>query len=70
MSIPFSLGVSKFGSVRLLPEKDSQIKKKKRDPKSNWNRPKLAGSGPVSVTFFIQKTGQTYRLILGLFWAF
>jgi hypothetical protein len=30
MSIPFSLGVSKFGSVRLLPEKDSQIKKKKR----------------------------------------
>jgi hypothetical protein len=66
----FLLGVSKFGSVRFLPEKNSQTEKKKRDPKPNRNRPKPAGSGPVSVRFFIQKTGQTYRLILGFLMGF
>jgi hypothetical protein len=62
--------VSKFGSVRFLPEKNSQTGKKKKDPKPNRNRPKPAGSGPVSVRFFIQKTGQTYRLILGFLIGF
>jgi len=40
------VGVSKFGSVRFLPEKTAKSKKK-RDPKPNRNRPKPAGSGPV-----------------------
>jgi hypothetical protein len=60
----YLVGVSKFGSLRFLPEKNSQIEKKTR------NR---TGTGPnrtVPVRFFIQKTGQIYRLILGLFWAF
>jgi len=42
-----------FGSV--FTRKNSQTEKK--DPKPNRNRPKLAGSGPVSVQCFIQKTG-------------
>jgi hypothetical protein len=61
--------VSTFGSVRVLSEKNIQTGKKK-DPKPNRNRPKPAGSGPVSVRFFIQKTGQTYRLILGFLIGF
>jgi hypothetical protein len=58
----------RFGSAFTRKRQPNQ--KKKRDPKSNWNRPKPAGSGPVSVTFFIQKTGQTYRLILGFLIGF
>jgi len=51
------IGVIIFGSVWFLSGKNSQTGKK-RDPKPNRNR-------PVPVPFFIQKTGQTYRLILG-----
>jgi hypothetical protein len=58
----------RFGSV--FTRKKQPNRKKKRDPKPNRNRPKPAGSGPVSVRFFIQKTGQTYRLILGFLIGF
>jgi len=58
--------VSKFGSVRFLPKKNSQTGKKKE----TRNRTGTGPNRPVPVRFFIQKTGQTYRLILGLFWAF
>ena len=59
------IGVSKFGSVRFLPEKNSQTEKK-RDPKRTGTGP----NRPVPVRFFIQKTGQTYRLILGFLIGF
>ena len=60
------VGVSKFGSVRFLPEKTAKPEKKKRPE----TEPEPAGSGPVSFRFFIQKTGQTYRLILGFLIGF
>jgi hypothetical protein len=64
----FLLGVSKFGSVRFgfYPKKTAKPKKKERPE----TEPEPAGSGPVSFRFFIQKTGQTYRLILGFLIGF
>jgi len=56
------IGVSKFGPVRFLPEKNSQTGKKKE----TRNRTGTGPNRPVPVQFFIQKTGQTYSL----FWAF
>jgi hypothetical protein len=53
--------VSKFGSVRVLSEKNIQTGKKK-DPKPNRNRPKPAGSGPV---FWIKPDKP-----ICIFWAF
>jgi len=54
----------RFGSV--FTRKNSQTGKKKRPE----TEPEPAGSGPVSFRFFIQKTGQTYRLILGFLIGF
>jgi len=66
MSIPFSLGVSKFGSVRLLPEKDSQIKKKKE----TRNRTGTGPNRPVPVRFRSRFLSKKPDKPIGLFWAF
>jgi len=57
--------VSKFGSVRFLPEKTAKPKKKE-----TRNRTGTGPNRPVSVRLFIQKIGQTYRLILGFLIGF
>jgi hypothetical protein len=72
----FLLGVSKFGSVRFLPEKNSQTEKK-RETRNRTGTGRFRSGFvpvfwpvPVSFRFFIQKTGQTYRLILGFLIGF
>ena len=55
----------RFGSV--FTRKKQPNRKKKKRPETE---PEPAGFGPVSFRFFIQKTGQTYRLILGFLIGF
>jgi hypothetical protein len=59
---PFVLGVSKFGSVRFLPEKNSQTEKKKRPE----TEPEPAQTGRFRSGFLSKKPDKP----IGLFWAY
>jgi hypothetical protein len=59
------IGVSKFGSVRFLPEKNSQTEKK-RDPKRTGTGP----NRPVPVRFRSGFLSKKPDKPIGLFWAY